>query len=102
MIDGLVENALRAGGSVQLRGSNGVVEVLDDGPGLEEDDLSTAFERGALRARYRDIRPVGTGLGLSIAARLVDRLGGTISVANRPEGGAVFRVDFRGSSGRLD
>ncbi|HQI64751.1 MAG TPA: HAMP domain-containing sensor histidine kinase [Rhodoglobus sp.] len=100
VIDGLVENALRAGGSVQLRGSDGVVEVLDDGPGLEEDDLSTAFERGALRARYRDIRPVGTGLGLSIAARLVDRLGGTISVANRPEGGAVFRVDFRGSSGR--
>jgi two-component system sensor histidine kinase BaeS len=95
VIDGLVENALRAGGSVQLRGSDGVVEVLDDGPGLEEDDLSTAFERGTLRARYRDIRPVGTGLGLSIAARLVDRLGGTISVANRPEGGAVFRVDFR-------
>ncbi|MCA0217060.1 MAG: HAMP domain-containing histidine kinase [Actinobacteria bacterium] len=95
VIDGLVENALRAGGSVQLRGSDGVVEVLDDGPGLEESDLSTAFERGALRARYRDIRPVGTGLGLSIAARLVDRLGGTISVANRPEGGAVFRVDFR-------
>ena len=95
VIDGLVENALRAGGSVQLRGSDGVVEVLDDGPGLEEDDLSTAFERGALLARYRDIRPVGTGLGLSIAARLVDRLGGTISVANRPEGGAVFRVDFR-------
>lgn len=102
VIDGLVENALRAGGSVQLRGSDGVVEVLDDGPGLEEDDLSTAFERGALRARYRDIRPVGTGLGLSIAARLVERLGGTISVANRPAGGAVFRVDFRGSSGRLD
>lgn len=102
VIDGLVENALRAGGSVQLRGSDGVVEVLDDGPGLEEGDLSTAFERGALRARYRDIRPVGTGLGLSIAARLVERLGGTISVANRPAGGAVFRVDFRGSSGRLD
>jgi two-component system, OmpR family, sensor kinase len=95
VIDGLVENALRAGGSVWLRGSNGVVEVLDDGPGLEEGDLSAAFERGALRARYRDIRPVGTGLGLSIAARLVDRLGGTISVANRAEGGAVFRVDLR-------
>ena len=95
VIDGLVENALRAGGSVQLRGSHGVVEVLDDGPGLEEGDLSTAFERGALRARYRDIRPVGTGLGLSIAARLVDRLGGTISVENRPEGGALFRVEMR-------
>ncbi|MFM9877246.1 MAG: sensor histidine kinase [Rhodoglobus sp.] len=102
VIDGLVENALRAGGSVQLRSSDGVVEVLDDGPGLEESDLSTAFQRGALRARYRDIRPVGTGLGLSIAARLVERLGGTISVANRPEGGAVFRVDLSAGAGSAD
>lgn len=92
VIDGLVENALRAGGSVDVRGSSGVVEVLDDGPGFEPDDLGSVFERGALRAKYRDIRPVGTGLGLSIAARLVQRLGGEITVANRPEGGAVFSV----------
>lgn len=95
VIDGLVENALRAGGSVEVRGSDGVVEVIDDGPGLGEGDLGNAFERGALRGRYRDIRPVGTGLGLSIAARLIDRLGGTITVANRPEGGAMFTVTLR-------
>jgi two-component system sensor histidine kinase BaeS len=94
VLDGLVENALRAGGSVELRGSAGMVEVLDDGPGLEAADLATAFERGTLRGRYRDIRPVGTGLGLSIAARLVQRLGGTLSVANRPQGGAVFTVQL--------
>lgn len=99
VLDGLVENALRAGGSVELRGTDGIVEVLDDGPGLGDDDLSTAFERGALRARYRDIRPVGTGLGLSIAARLVQRMGGAITVANRPEGGAVFRVELRTPKG---
>lgn len=94
VIDGLIENALRAGGSVVVRGSEGMVEVLDNGPGLEPADLDTVFERGVLRARYRDIRPVGTGLGLSIAARLVARLGGHISVANRAEGGAAFTVRF--------
>lgn len=98
VIDGLVENALRAtpaGGSVEVRADGGVIEVLDTGPGLATEDLAVAFDRGTLRARYRDIRPVGTGLGLSIASRLVARLGGTITVANRAEGGAAFTVLLR-------
>ncbi len=99
LIDGLVENALRvtpAGSTVSIAarafGANVVVEVRDGGPGLSPDDLAVAFERGALQARYRDIRPVGTGLGLSIAARLVARLGGSIAAGNAPGGGAVFAV----------
>lgn len=95
VLDGLVENAMRAGGTtVELRGTDGLVEVLDDGPGLTDDDLAVAFDRGALHARYRDSRPVGTGLGLSIASRLVGRMGGTITAANREGGGAVFSVRF--------
>jgi len=99
VIDGLVENAMRvtpAGSTVCAKAaadrSGVLIEVLDGGPGLAPDDLAVAFERGVLHGRYRDIRPIGTGLGLSIASRLVERLGGTISVANRPEGGAVFSV----------
>ena len=34
----------------------------------------------------------GTGLGLAIAKWIVDRHRGTITVSNRPEGGAQFRV----------
>ncbi len=101
VIDGLVENALRVtpgGSSVTLAarsiGTMVVLEVSDGGPGLSPDDQAVAFERGVLRARYRDIRPVGTGLGLSIAARLVARLGGTISAGNAPGGGAVFAVSL--------
>ena len=101
LIDGLVENALRvtpAGSTVSIAarrfGSSVVIEVRDGGPGLSSDDLAVAFERGALQARYRDIRPVGTGLGLSIAARLVSRLGGTIAAGNAAGGGAVFAVSL--------
>lgn len=101
LIDGLVENALRvtpARSTVSIAarkfGTSVVIEVRDGGPGLSPDDLAVAFERGALRARYRDIRPVGTGLGLSIAARLVSRLGGTIAAGNAPGGGAIFAVSL--------
>lgn len=101
LIDGLVENALRvtpAGSTVSIAartfGTGVVIEVRDGGPGLSPDDLRVAFDRGALRARYRDIRPVGTGLGLSIAARLVARLGGSIAAGNAPGGGAVFAVSL--------
>ncbi len=95
VLDGLVENAMRAGGSnVEVAAGDGFVEVLDDGPGLAEEDLAVAFDRGALHARYRDSRPVGTGLGLSIASRLVTRMGGTIAATNREGGGARFSVRF--------
>jgi two-component system, OmpR family, sensor kinase len=100
VVDGLVENALRAtpaGGrvAVTVRPGSGsyVVDVSDTGPGLAPEDLDVAFDRGALHAKYRQTRPVGTGLGLSIAARLVARMGGTLTAANG-RSGAVFTVSL--------
>ncbi|MEB0304299.1 HAMP domain-containing sensor histidine kinase [Cryobacterium sp. 10I1] len=102
IVDGLVENALRAtpsGGVVVLTakrvGDDTVrIEVRDSGPGLTDADAAVAFERGILRARYRDLRPVNTGLGLSIAAQLVGRLGGTIFVRSSIRNGTCFAVDL--------
>jgi signal transduction histidine kinase len=68
------------------------IEVRDGGPGLRPEDAEVAFERGVLRERYRDSRPVGTGLGLSIASRLTSRLGGHIRAGTAVAGGAVFTV----------
>ena len=99
IVDGLVENAVRVspeGSSIRIAGwsnASGVaIEVKDGGPGLTAEDAAQAFERGVLRERYRDSRPVGTGLGLSIAARLVGRLGGSIRAGTAVSGGAVFTV----------
>lgn len=100
LLDGLIGNALRvvpAGAPVVLAlradGAGLELEVRDGGPGLEPEDEAVAFERGALRDRYRTTRPVGSGLGLAIAARLATRLGATISVTGHgPEGGACFAV----------
>jgi signal transduction histidine kinase len=99
VVDGLCENALRivpAGAplilAVRAGERAGIVEVRDGGPGFTDDDLAVAFERGALHQRYAGIRKVGSGLGLALAARLVNRLGGTIEAGHAAEGGARFTV----------
>jgi signal transduction histidine kinase len=99
IVDGLVENALRVvppGRPIVLAVSAGphhaVVEVRDGGPGLTDDDLAVAFERGALYQRYQGIRKVGSGLGLALVAALARRLGGAIEAGHAPEGGARFTV----------
>ncbi|MBO4205298.1 sensor histidine kinase [Micromonospora echinofusca] len=103
VVDGLLENALRVVPpdapvvlAVRAAGpgptAGGIVEVRDGGPGFTDDDLSVAFERGALHQRYRGVRKVGSGLGLALAAGLVRRLGGTVTAGHAPEGGARFTV----------
>jgi two-component system sensor histidine kinase BaeS len=110
LLDGLVENALRvtpSGAPVVVagrrEGSAVVLEVRDGGPGLSDDDLRDAFERGALHARYAGERPVGTGLGLSIAHRLAGRLRAELTAGRAAEGGACFslRLPATGPSARV-
>jgi two-component system, OmpR family, sensor kinase len=107
LLDGLLENSLRASPSdttitvrieeASHREGLGVrVTVTDEGPGLDPSDVTDAFERGVLANRYRNVRPVGTGLGLSIASRLTRRLGGTISTVPSSNG-AVFVIDLPSS-----
>ncbi|HLI59126.1 MAG TPA: HAMP domain-containing sensor histidine kinase [Solirubrobacteraceae bacterium] len=93
----LVENALRLtprGGRVTVCAGPGELVVTDTGPGLAEEDLPRAFERFYLHDRYRadPERAVGSGLGLAIVGELVAAMGGRVSAANRPGGGASFRI----------
>ncbi|EAS50010.1 ATP binding histidine kinase [Aurantimonas manganoxydans SI85-9A1] len=83
----LVENAINhspEGGTVRIARRGEAIFVDDEGPGLPEDELARATER-FFRGRNRVA--VGSGLGLSIVAQCAERLGGTLSLANRDEGG---------------
>jgi two-component system sensor kinase FixL len=60
--------------------------VADRGPGVPPEVRGRIFEPFVTTKR------TGTGLGLSIARRVVEAHGGSLAVADRPGGGALFRV----------
>lgn len=92
----LVENAIRhapTGGSIEVEVSeDGVVRVLDDGPGVPEAERASIFRRFWRRDRTQSD---GRGLGLAIVARVAETHDGSITVDNRPTGGAAFVLRLR-------
>ena len=94
----LVDNAIRHSPrdghvrvTVRAAGRTASIEVTDDGPGVRDEDMPHVFDRFW---RAPEAPSGGTGLGLAIAHWIVTGHGGRIGVANRPEGGAVFRVEL--------
>jgi signal transduction histidine kinase len=73
-------------------GDRVAISVSDEGPGIPDEDLGRVFERFYRVDKSRARDPGGTGLGLAIVKHLVELHGGTVQVANRPEGGAVFTM----------
>jgi two-component system, OmpR family, phosphate regulon sensor histidine kinase PhoR len=71
------------------------IDVLDEGPGIPDVDLTRVFERFYRVDKSRARDPGGTGLGLAIVKHLVELHGGRIRVENRPEGGARFTIELR-------
>jgi PAS domain S-box-containing protein len=69
------------------------IGVRDTGPGIRADDvvrLFTPFER--LGAAQSDLE--GTGLGLALSRRLVEAMGGTLTVHTRVGEGSTFWVEL--------
>jgi two-component system phosphate regulon sensor histidine kinase PhoR len=69
-----------------------VLRVIDEGPGLPDEDLVRVFERFYRVDRSRARDPGGTGLGLAIVKHLVELHGGRVEASNRPGGGAIFTI----------
>lgn len=90
VVANLLENAVRytpRGGRVEVRARRSdeppgvTIEVLDEGPGIPEDERAWVFERFYRADTARAARDGGAGLGLAIAQWIVDMHGGDI----RPE-----------------
>jgi signal transduction histidine kinase len=75
-----------------------VVEVADTGTGIPPGALSKVFEPFFTTKAAG----VGTGLGLSVVKNIIELHGGTITMANRAEGGAQATLTFKAEKGVLN
>ena len=71
-----------------------VITVEDTGIGIPVNDQALIFEAFRQKDGQNTKRFGGTGLGLSITKRLVEMMGGTISVQSRENQGSIFRIDI--------
>ncbi|MCS5698638.1 HAMP domain-containing histidine kinase [Cyanobium sp. FGCU-52] len=96
----LIENALKyAPGSAPIRlrleacGDSLITHVIDAGPGVPPDERHGIFER--FRRGRRTASIPGSGIGLAVVRTLMQAMGGEVSVADPPGGGADFRLSLR-------
>ncbi|MBK7720992.1 MAG: HAMP domain-containing histidine kinase [Austwickia sp.] len=76
---------------LRAQGPHAVLEVEDDGPGIDPELLPRVFSRFTRGDEARNRAQGSTGLGLSIVDAVVAAHGGTVRVASRP-GQTVFTL----------
>ena len=92
-ITNLMDNAIKFSppeGTITVTLTEGVLSIVDEGPGIAEEDLEHIFDRFYRSDRARNTP--GTGLGLSIVAHTADAHGGTVRAGNQAGGGAKFTL----------
>lgn len=94
----LVDNAVRYGSAVEIHAQSTspydeiVIQVCDNGPGIDPALFERAFEPFERLDPARSEQKGGVGLGLSIARSCVQAHGGRLQLANHPEGGLIASI----------
>jgi signal transduction histidine kinase len=70
------------------RNDQAVIEITDTGSGIPAERLNTIFDD------YYTTKKQGLGLGLALSKKLVEQLGGTISVTSEVGAGTTFTLNF--------
>lgn len=94
-IDNILKNAVEACGGrgvifvdAACMDETWRVEIADNGCGIAEDMTDKIFDP------FVTTRTKGTGLGLAYTAQVISAHGGSITVGNRPSGGACFKIEI--------
>jgi two-component system phosphate regulon sensor histidine kinase PhoR len=95
VVENLAQNSIRyagPGATLLLAARPGLLEVSDDGRGVEEEELARVFERFFRSDRARASR--GTGLGLAIVKHVVVSAGGRVEASGGPGRGLRIVCSF--------
>lgn len=99
----LIDNAVKYGHSAQLTvepsaDDSACIRIRDAGPGIAPDQLDKVFEPFYRIDTSRSRDTGGTGLGLTIARNIAGQHGGSLTLANHPQGGLVATLVLPGKS----
>ena len=72
-----------------------MVEVKDNGIGVEKEHLSRIFERFYRADKHRSREQGGTGLGLAIVKHIIEAHDQTIDVKSQPDVGTTFNFTLQ-------
>ena len=101
-LNNVIENALKYGKSAELEIRTDpdctTITIDDHGPGIDEALQEIAF-KPFHRLEDRNLSERGTGLGLTIARRIIESLGGTISLSNRESRGLSVKIVLPNGNG---
>lgn len=94
VFNNLLANAVEAverDGHIEVRAERAAeghlrVSIRDSGPGMSREQLALAFKP------FHTTKAKGLGIGLALARRIVQRFGGSISLASRPGRGTMVDV----------
>ncbi|MCH6257987.1 hybrid sensor histidine kinase/response regulator [Puniceicoccaceae bacterium K14] len=105
VIDNLVSNAVKFSPPgtcvevvVQNHGENLQLIVQDEGPGIPPDEFDKLFKEFSRTSNLPTAGESSSGIGLYVCKQIVSSHKGSISVENRPEGGARFIINFNRQS----
>lgn len=83
---------LHINASYQENTSQFIVEVVDSGIGMTEEQMGKIFQPFEQADRSTSRRYGGTGLGLTLSCKMARALGGSISVESKPDRGSSFKL----------
>ena len=78
------------------------ITLTDDGPGVPEEALPKLFDAFYRSDPARKNPAGGSGLGLAIAARIMERMGGTLTAQNAPAGGLEITIKLPREDGHAE
>ncbi|MDD2565713.1 MAG: HAMP domain-containing sensor histidine kinase [Candidatus Gracilibacteria bacterium] len=93
-VGNILKNAIKYSGDnagIEIFFNNGILEIKDDGIGIEEKNLKNIFNR-YFRENY--LKEEGYGLGLSLVKKIIDLNGWKISIESEKNIGTTIIINF--------